>query len=92
VTSGINWHVAAECEAAGVRLGTSESEAMVLCRKLVDCSLHVGTECLPQAKEFKYLGVLFTSEGKMEQENRPIGATAAVKSGLCQIHCFDHNI
>ncbi|KAK9539560.1 hypothetical protein VZT92_004659 [Zoarces viviparus] len=48
---------AAECEAAGMRVSTSKSEAMVLCRKPVDCSLQVGTECLPQAKEFKYLGV-----------------------------------
>jgi len=31
-------------------------------QKPVDCSLQVGTECLPQVKEFKYLGVLFTSE------------------------------
>jgi len=64
-----NWDVfAAESEAAGMRVSTSESEAVVLCRKPVDCSLQVGTECLPQAREFKCLGVLFTSEGKMERE------------------------
>ncbi|XP_075957732.1 E3 ubiquitin-protein ligase CBL-B-B isoform X1 [Anarhichas minor] len=74
---------AAECEAAGMRVSTSKSKAMVLCRKPVDCSLQVGTECLPQAKEFKYLGVLFTSEGKMEREiDRRIGAAAAVKQAL----------
>ncbi|KAK0156386.1 hypothetical protein N1851_000302 [Merluccius polli] len=28
----------------------------------------VGSELLPQVKEFKYLGILFTSEGKMERE------------------------
>jgi len=60
------WHslqrFAADCKAAGMRV---KSEAMVLCRKPVDCSLQVGTECLLQAKEFKYIGVLFTSEGKM---------------------------
>jgi len=50
-----------------MRVSTSKPEAMVLCRKIV-CSLRVGSELLPQAKEFKYLGVLFTSEGKMEQE------------------------
>jgi len=49
----------------------------------VDCSLQVGTECLPQAKELKYLGGLFTSEGKMEREiDRRIGAAAAVKQAL----------
>jgi len=74
-------HFAAECEAAGMRVGTSKSEAMVLCLKPVDCS--VGTECLPEAKEFKYLGVLFTREGKMEREiDRRIGAAAAVKQAL----------
>jgi len=65
---------AAECEAVGMRVGTSKSEAMVLCRKRVECSLRVGSELLPQAKEFKYLGVLFTSKGRMEREmDRRIG-------------------
>ncbi|KAI3366424.1 hypothetical protein L3Q82_000466 [Scortum barcoo] len=41
---------------------------MVLDRKRVACPLRVGGEVLPQVEEFKYLGVLFTSEGKMERE------------------------
>ncbi|KAI3363688.1 hypothetical protein L3Q82_001312 [Scortum barcoo] len=59
---------AAECEAAGMRISTSKSEAMVLDldRKRVACPLRVGGEVLPQVEEFKYLRVLFTSEGKME--------------------------
>ncbi|KAI3363638.1 hypothetical protein L3Q82_001271 [Scortum barcoo] len=66
---------AAECEAAGMRISTSKSEAMVLDRKRVACPLRVGGEVLPQVEEFKYLGVLFTSEGKMEREiDRRIGA------------------
>ncbi|XP_068573506.1 uncharacterized protein, partial [Cebidichthys violaceus] len=45
--------------------------------------MRVGMECLPQANEFKYLGVLFTSEDKMEREIvRRIGAAAAVKQAL----------
>jgi len=60
-----------------------ESQAMVLCRKTVECSLRVGNEVLPQAKEFKYLGVLFTSEAKMEWEmDRRIGAASAVMRAL----------
>ncbi|KAI3376363.1 hypothetical protein L3Q82_016831 [Scortum barcoo] len=51
---------AAECEAAGMRISTSKSEAMVLDRKRVACPLRVGGEVLPQVEEFKYLGVLFT--------------------------------
>ena len=58
-----------------MRVSISKSEAMVLCRKMVDCSLRVGSELLPQSNEFKDLRVLFTSEGKMEREMyRRIGA------------------
>ncbi|KAI3354938.1 hypothetical protein L3Q82_004554 [Scortum barcoo] len=74
---------AAECEAAGMRISTSKSEAMVLDRKRVACPLQVGGEVLPQVEEFKYLGVLFTSEGKIEREiDRRIGAASAVAK-LC---------
>ncbi|KAI3360388.1 hypothetical protein L3Q82_002299 [Scortum barcoo] len=75
---------AAECEAAGMRISTSKSEAMVLDRKRVACPLRVGGEVLPQVEEFKYLGVLFTSEGKMEREiDRRIGAVSAVMARRC---------
>ncbi|KAK3550852.1 hypothetical protein QTP70_006160 [Hemibagrus guttatus] len=74
---------AAECEAAGMRVSTSKSEAMVLDRKKVACTLQVGGEVLPQVEEFKYLGVLFTSEGRMDREiDRRIGAVAAVMRSM----------
>ncbi len=41
----------AECEAAGMRISTSKSKAMVLSRKWVDCPLRVGIESSPQMKE-----------------------------------------
>ena len=70
---------AAECEAAGMRISTSGSETMVLNRKRVECLLRAGSEVLPQAEEFKNLGVLLTSDGIMEQEiDRPFGAAPAV--------------
>ncbi|TWW75358.1 hypothetical protein D4764_13G0000200 [Takifugu flavidus] len=76
---------AAACEAAGMKISTSESEAMVLNRKKVKCLLRVKEEILPQVEEFKYLGVLFTSEGRMEQEiDRRIGAASAVMLTLHQ--------
>ncbi|KAK3524961.1 hypothetical protein QTP86_011742 [Hemibagrus guttatus] len=76
-------HFAAECEAAGMRVSTSKSEAMVLDRKKVACTLQVGGEVLPQVEEFKYLGVLFTSEGRMDREiDRRIGAAAAVMRSI----------
>ncbi len=69
---------AVECDAAGMRINTSKSEAMVLDRKRVAFPLQVGGKFLPQVEEFKYLGVLFTSEGRMECEiDRQIGAVAA---------------
>ncbi|KAI3357792.1 hypothetical protein L3Q82_016183 [Scortum barcoo] len=76
---------AAECEAAGMRISTSKSEAMVLDRKRVACPLQVGGEVLPQVEEFKYLdGVLFTSEGKIEREiDRRIGAASPQLCGRC---------
>ncbi|KAK3569880.1 hypothetical protein QTP86_006752 [Hemibagrus guttatus] len=74
---------AAECEAAGMKVSTSKSEAMVLDRKKVACTLQVGGEVLPQVEEFKYLGVLFTSEGRMDREiGRRIGAAAAVMRSM----------
>ncbi|KAK3540973.1 hypothetical protein QTP86_007687 [Hemibagrus guttatus] len=72
-------HFAAECEVAGMRVSTSKSEAMVLDRKKVACTLQVGGEVLPQVEEFKYLGVLFTSEGRMDRE---IGAAATVMRSM----------
>ena len=46
-----------------MRISISKSEVMVLSGKPLDCLLWVGNESLPQVKEFKYLCVLFTSEG-----------------------------
>lgn len=66
---------AAKCEAAGKRVSTSKSEVMVSCRRTVDCSLRVGSELLPQAEEFLYLGIFFKGDSKMEREmDRRIGA------------------
>ncbi|KAK3530440.1 hypothetical protein QTP86_024352 [Hemibagrus guttatus] len=76
-------HFAAECEAAGMRVSTSKSEAMVLDWKKVACTLQVEGEVLPQVEEFKYLGVLFMSEGRMDREiDRRISAVAAVMRSM----------
>ena len=59
---------AGECEAAGIRINTSKSEAMVLRQKPV---------------EFGSVGFLYTSDGKMEREiDCRIGAAGAVLSSL----------
>lgn len=49
----------AKCETAGMRINMSESEAMVLSP--------AGNDLLPEAEEFKYLRVLFTSKGRREK-------------------------
>ena len=52
---------------------------MGLSQKRVDCPPRVGSEVLPQVEEFQYLGVLFTSEGRMEREiDRHVFAVSAV--------------
>ncbi|KAL0186471.1 hypothetical protein M9458_018141, partial [Cirrhinus mrigala] len=59
---------AAQCEAAGMGISTSN-------RKRVACPLQVGGESLPQVEEF--------NEGRMEREiDRRIGATSAVMRSL----------
>ncbi|KAL7832830.1 hypothetical protein SRHO_G00298480 [Serrasalmus rhombeus] len=74
---------ATDCEAAGMRISTSKSETMVLRRKRVESPLWVGDRLLPQVEEFKYLGVLFTSDGTREREiDRWIGAGSAVMRAL----------
>ncbi|KAK3518681.1 hypothetical protein QTP70_007172 [Hemibagrus guttatus] len=78
-------HFAAECEAAGMRVSTSKSEAMVLDWKKMACTLQAGGEFLPQVEEFKYLGVLFMIEERMDREiDRWIGAAAAVMRSMYQ--------
>ncbi|TWW65231.1 hypothetical protein D4764_21G0001310 [Takifugu flavidus] len=67
-----------------MRISTSKSESMVLAWKKVECLLRVGEEVLPQVEEFRYLGILFTSEGRMERGeiDRWIGAASAVMRAL----------
>ncbi len=51
----LGWFVA-RSKAAGTRVSSSRSEAIVLCWKVVDCSFQFLSESLPQVKDFKYLG------------------------------------
>jgi len=62
---------------------SSKFEAMFLNWKKVECSLWVGDKALPQAEGFMYLGILFTSDCRLEREmNRRIGASSAVMMAL----------
>lgn len=78
--------LATECEAAGIRISSSKSEAMVLSWKRVECSLQVKKKVLPQVQDFQYLRVfLFVSRGRIERENdRQIEAVLVVMWALNQ--------
>ena len=66
-----------------LKISTSKSEAMVLSWKKVERLLQVGEEILPQGEEFLDLGVLFTSQGKIEGEiERRIRLASAVRQTL----------
>lgn len=56
----------------GMRVCISKFEAMVLCWKMVDCSIRVGGKLLHKVKEFIYLGVLLMSEDKIKCETEEI--------------------
>lgn len=77
---------AIKCKAVGIRVSTSNSEAMILGWKMTDPTPpQVGSELLPQVKKFKYLWVLFMTQGKMEHEiNRQISMASAVTQELYQ--------
>jgi exonuclease III len=77
---------AAECGRVGMRVSTSKTEVMVLDRRKVDCSLHVSGTQLRQVEEFKYLGIMFTSDGRQEKElDRRINLASVVMRELWRL-------
>ncbi len=85
VTSSRHWGGLQPSVKQSDEVSTSKSEAMVFCRKTVDCPLRLGDELLPQVRELKYLGVLFPSDRKLEQGmDRQFGAVSAVMRALCR--------
>ncbi|XP_065327302.1 ependymin-like [Pelmatolapia mariae] len=56
---------------------------MVLSQKRVECPLRVGDEFLSQVEKFKYLGILFASDGRREPEiDRRIVVPELLSGGL----------
>lgn len=58
----------AVCDDAGMKVNVNKSEVMVISRTPIQCTLHVSGVPLKQVEKFKYLGVLFTSDGKSNAE------------------------
>ena len=75
--------VATQCEAVVMQISTSKSESMVLSRKRMASPLQVEGEKLLQVEEFKYLKILFMSDGRRDGEiSRRLGQAAAVTQSL----------
>lgn len=61
---------------AGMRIGSSKSEAVVPCWKTLDCLLWLcGERLLSQATEFTFLGLLF-SDGEIVERQFGMGMQA----------------
>ena len=70
---------AAECEVDGMKVNTSMTEVMAFSRQPMECTLHVSGAQLRQVEEFKYLGILFSSDGKQDKEiSRRINAASTI--------------
>jgi len=53
----------AACDQAGTKISTKKIEVLCLSRCPKQCILHVSENTLQQVETFKYLGVVFTSDG-----------------------------
>ena len=73
----------AVCAEAGMKVNVDKSEVMVISRTPVQCTLHVSGVPLKQVEKFKYLGVLFTSDGRSNAElSCRIGQAGAILKQL----------
>ena len=56
------------CSVAGLKISSTKTETMCLSRQPKQCSLQIGGVPLKQSDKFKYLGVLYTSDGRQNSE------------------------
>ena len=71
------------CAEAGMKISVSKTEVVVLSKDAAQCTVHVSGVPLKQSEKFKYLGVVFTSDGKQDVElNARIGQASAVMREL----------
>jgi len=73
----------AQCNNAGMRISATKTETLVLSRRPARCDLRLSGSTLKQVDTFKYLGVAFTSDGRLDTElNTRIAAAGAVMRQL----------
>ena len=71
---------AAECTMAGMQISTKKTEVMVLSRQKEQCAMNVNGTPLNQVEKFKYLGVEFSNDTRLDCEiNRRIGSASAIQ-------------
>jgi len=58
----------AACDRAGMKISTKNTEVFYLSRNPRQCTLQVRSNTLQQMEKFKYLGVVFTSDGRWSEE------------------------
>ena len=58
----------AACDIAGMKISISKTEIPHLSKNPVQCSLQVDGVSLKPMEKFKYLGVVFTSDGRQDKE------------------------
>ena len=64
---------------AGIKISTKQTEALCLSRKPRQCMLQVNGNTQQQVENFKYLGVLFTRDGRRNEE---------IDTGIGKAHAF----
>ncbi|VDP01790.1 unnamed protein product [Soboliphyme baturini] len=76
---------AAECDVIGMRVNASKPKNLALSLSPTRCSLQMNGEAVELKGKFKYLGIVFTNNGKWEEEiDRRIGAASGVLRELAQ--------
>ena len=74
---------AAECTMAGMQISTKKTEVMVLSRQKEECAVNVNGTPLDQVEKFKYLGVEFSNDARLDCEiDRRIGSASAILRSL----------
>ena len=56
------------CNTAGMKISTAKTEVLHLSRNPDQCVLQVNGATLKQVEKFKYLGVVFTSDGRQDEK------------------------
>ena len=71
------------CDITGMKISTAKTEILHLSRNPGQCVLQVNGATLKQVEKFKYLGVVFTSDGRQDEElDTRIGKASAVMRAL----------